>query len=54
MCVQGILHGRPVTVGDHLLELLDNLTSICAENAESVPVVEAINRALPGRSHRHT
>ena len=48
MCVKAILHGSPAAVGDYLLVLLDKLTSICAENAGSLPIVKAINQALPG------
>ncbi|CAL5223080.1 g5539 [Coccomyxa viridis] len=48
MCVKAVLHGSPVTVGAHLLELLDKLTSICAENAGSLPIVKALSQALPG------
>ncbi|CAL5223081.1 g5540 [Coccomyxa viridis] len=48
MCVKAVLHGSPVTVGAHLLELLDKLTSISAENAGSLPIVKALGQALPG------
>ena len=51
MCVKAILQGSPVTIGDHLLELLDKVTSICAEYAGSLPIVKALSQALPGTFH---
>ena len=51
MCIKASLHNGYGVRRQYLLMLLDKLASICAENADSSPLVMAINQALPGRCH---
>ena len=48
MCMKAILRGHP-ELNNCFMALLDEVMSICAENAVSSQVVKAIRQALPGR-----
>lgn len=51
MCIKAMLEGPEAVGASYLgLALLDVLTSLAAVNADSAPIVKAINQALPGRS----